>query len=163
MSASADGHKRIVIIGAGPGGLCTAIKLKEAGIEDFVILERAAGPGGTWEHNRYPGAACDVQSHLYSYSFEPKKDWTTPYATQPEILEYLHHCVAAYGLEPYIRLNTAVRGIYWDDECLLWRVVTEGGDEIEAEVVVSALGMFAEPSWPDIAGLAHNVHAYDEN
>jgi len=142
-----------VIIGAGPGGLCTAIKLIESGIEDFVILERAAGPGGTWEHNRYPGAACDVQSHLYSFSFEQKKDWSTPFATQPEILEYFHQVVATYGLEPFLRLNTAVRGAYWDDECLFWRVVTEEGDEFEADIVVSALGMFAEPSWPDIPGL----------
>jgi len=153
MRASDERHQRIVIIGAGPGGLCMAIKLKEAGFEDVVILERAAAPGGTWQHNRYPGAACDVQSHLYSFSFEQKKDWTTPFATQPEILEYLQHCVATYGLEANLRLNTGVRGAYWDEECLIWRLVTESGEEIEADVVVSALGMFNTPSWPDIPGL----------
>lgn len=80
---------RIAIIGAGPGGLCMAINLKAAGYDDFVILERSAGVGGTWYQNRYPGCACDIQSHLYSYSFEIKPDWTRPYATQPEILAYM--------------------------------------------------------------------------
>mgnify|MGYP000844717548 FL=1 len=88
--ANAQHHDtRIIIIGAGPGGMCTAIKLLEAGIQDFVVLEKASGVGGTWWHNRYPGAECDVKSHLYSYSLELKRDWTRPYAGQAEILEYL--------------------------------------------------------------------------
>jgi cation diffusion facilitator CzcD-associated flavoprotein CzcO len=146
--------RRIVVIGAGPGGICTGIKLKQAGIENFVILEKGDGVGGTWFHNRYPGAACDVQSHLYSFSFEIKKDWLRPYATQPEILEYLEHCVAKYGLTSHIRLGTEVRGAYWDEECTLWRVVTEHGDEIAADVVISAIGMFNDLNFPDIPGLA---------
>jgi cation diffusion facilitator CzcD-associated flavoprotein CzcO len=147
-------ERRIVVIGAGPGGICAGIKLKQAGIENFVILEKGDGIGGTWFHNRYPGAACDVQSHLYSFSFEIKKDWVRPYATQPEILEYMEHCVAKYGLGPHLRLCTAVRGAYWDEECTLWRVVTEHGEEIVADVVISAVGMFNDLNYPDIAGLA---------
>ncbi len=147
-------ERRIVVIGAGPGGICTGIKLKQAGIENFVILEKGDGVGGTWYHNRYPGAACDVQSHLYSFSFEIKKDWVRPYATQPEILEYMEHCVTKYGLTPHLRLSTAVRGAYWDEECTLWRVVTEQGEEIVADVVISAVGMFNDLNYPDIAGLA---------
>ena len=89
MSSAQQHDYRVIIIGAGPGGLCTAIKLREAGIEDFVILEKAEGVGGTWWHNRYPGAECDVKSHLYAYSFELKRDWSRPFAGQAEILEYL--------------------------------------------------------------------------
>ena len=79
-------RKRVVIIGAGPGGICASIRLKHAGYDDFVMLDKAPSIGGTWFHNRYPGCACDVQSHLYSFSFEIKRDWSRPYATQPEIL-----------------------------------------------------------------------------
>ena len=122
---AAGSGRRIVIIGAGPGGLCMGIKLLDAGLDRFVILDKADGIGGTWRHNHYPGLACDVPSLLYSFSFEHKRDWTRPYATQPEILAYLEHCVEKYGLEPHLRLNTGVRGAYWDDECMVWRVITD--------------------------------------
>jgi cyclohexanone monooxygenase len=144
--------KRIVIIGAGPGGICLGIKLRESGYEDFVILEQAAGVGGTWHHNTYPGAACDVQSHLYSFSFEAKVDSTEAFATQPEILEYFEHCVAKYGLEPHLRLNTEVQAAQWDDDRMMWRVVTNG-ETFEADVVVGAVGMFGGLNIPDIPGL----------
>ena len=98
----------MVVIGAGPGGLCAGIRLLEAGIDDFVILEKAPGVGGTWWHNRYPGAECDVPSHFYSFSFERKLDWHKPFATQPEIRAYLEHCAHEYGLEPHLRLNTRI-------------------------------------------------------
>ena len=91
---------RIGIIGAGPGGLCAAIRLRQEGYTDVVVWERADGVGGTWRRNSYPGCACDIPSHLYCFSFEPKVDWSRPYATQPEILDYLEHCVDAYGLDP---------------------------------------------------------------
>ena len=100
---------RIAVIGAGPGGLCTAIRLLQEGFEDVVVLDKAPGVGGTWWHNRYPGAACDIQSHLYSYSFELKRDWTRPYATQPEIQRYFEHCVERYALAPHLRLGCEVR------------------------------------------------------
>ena len=145
--------RRIAIIGAGPGGLCMAIQLKRAGFEDFVVLEKASGVGGTWWHNRYPGAACDIPSHLYSYSFEPKPDWTRSYAAQPEIQAYFEHCIEKYDLEPHLRFGAAVKSADWDDERCVWRVVTEAGDAFEVDVLVSALGMFNDLHWPDIPGL----------
>src|SRR5258707_1050323 len=108
--------RRIGIIGAGPGGICMGIKLLEAGIDDFTIFERAPGVGGVWFHNTYPGAACDVPSALYSFSFALKRDWSRPYATQPEIRAYFEHCVDEFGLAPHIRLNTSVSAAHWDDE-----------------------------------------------
>ena len=144
---------RIGIIGAGPGGICTGIKLLEAGVDEFTIFERAPGVGGTWFHNTYPGCACDIQSALYSFSFEIKRDWSRPYGTQPEILDYLEHCVEKYGLAPHIRLSTGIAEAHWDDERAVWRLVTEHGDEHEFDVVVSAVGMFNGLQWPDIPGL----------
>ncbi|HEX7096169.1 MAG TPA: NAD(P)/FAD-dependent oxidoreductase [Acidimicrobiales bacterium] len=142
----------IVIIGAGPGGLCMGAKLLEAGFDDFVILERADGVGGTWRHNTYPGCACDVQSHLYSFSFAPKVDWTRAYATQPEILQYFEQFAVDFGLMPHIRLHTTVHGARWDDDRARWRITTSNG-EIESWVLVGAVGMFGDLSWPDIPGL----------
>ena len=144
--------RRIVIVGAGPGGMCTAIKLREAGIEDFVILEQASGVGGTWHNNTYPGLECDVRSHLYSFSFAPKRDWTRPYPSQPEILEYLQGVAEKYAILPHIRLGTQVRSARWDEEACVWHVETDGGG-IDAQVVVSAMGMFNVIKWPDIQGL----------
>ena len=149
---SANG-RRFAIIGAGPGGLCTAIRLKQAGLENFVIFERGSAVGGTWWNNRYPGAACDVPSHLYSFSFEIKTDWSRPYSTQPEIQAYFEHCAEKYAITPHIRFSTAIASARWDDERALWQLTTEHGDSDEAHVVVSAMGMFNEPYPPKIPGL----------
>ena len=143
----------IAIIGAGPGGLCTAIRLRQAGFERFVILEQAAGLGGTWHHNRYPGCACDVPSFLYSFSFEPKLDWSRPYGSQPEILAYLEHCAEKYGLLPYCRFGCGVTSARWDEGRARWTLRLESGETLEADVVVSALGMFNELARPEIPGL----------
>ena len=145
--------RRIIVIGAGPGGICATIGLVQAGFEDIVVLDRAEGVGGTWWHNSYPGAACDVPTHLYSFSFELNAAWSRPYATQPEIQRYLEHVVDRYGVRPLLRLGTGVQGLYWDDECLVWRVLTDGGEELEADAVISAIGMFNELSWPQLPGL----------
>jgi cation diffusion facilitator CzcD-associated flavoprotein CzcO len=153
MSAPQKSRYRVIIIGAGPGGLCTAIKLREAGIEDFVILEKAAGVGGTWWHNRYPGAECDVKSHLYSFSFELKTDWSRPFAGQAEILDYLQHCAEKYRILPYVRFGETVRAAHWRDEDSHWQVETADGQIFQAPIVVSGMGMFNELAWPDIAGL----------
>ncbi len=144
---------RIAIIGAGPGGLCMGIRLKDAGFANFEILEKADGVGGTWYHNRYPGCACDVPSHLYSFSFEPKPDWTRPYATQPEILSYLEECAEKYGLLPHCRFGDAVLRARWDDAAAQWAIETESGRTLLADVVVSAVGMFNDISVPAIPGL----------
>jgi cation diffusion facilitator CzcD-associated flavoprotein CzcO len=144
---------RIAIVGAGPGGLCMGIRLREAGFEGFEILEKADGVGGTWWHNRYPGCACDVPSHLYSFSFEPKLDWSRPYASQPEILAYLEHCAEKYGLLPHCRFRDAVQRARWDEAAAEWTLETASGRRVRADVLISALGMFNEIAVPDIPGL----------
>jgi cation diffusion facilitator CzcD-associated flavoprotein CzcO len=144
---------RIAIIGAGLGGIATAIQLLRAGYDDFVVLEQAPGVGGTWYHNRYPGAECDVMSHLYSFSFEPNPDWSARYARQPEIRAYIERCVEKYGVTPYLRLSTVVRSATWDDVASVWCLDVGRGEPLIAEILVSALGMFNEPYWPDIDGI----------
>ncbi|MBW2361834.1 MAG: NAD(P)/FAD-dependent oxidoreductase [Deltaproteobacteria bacterium] len=144
---------RIVIMGAGIGGLGMGIKLLEAGFENFVILEKSSRIGGTWNHNRYPGCECDIPSHLYSYSFELKKDWTKPYAPQPEILEYLDGVAEKYGVLPYCRFGDEARRASWSDEKRRWTVELASGRKEEADVVVSAIGMFNDLSYPAIDGL----------
>jgi cation diffusion facilitator CzcD-associated flavoprotein CzcO len=143
---------RLAVIGAGPGGICTAIKFLEAGIDDFVVLEQGSRVGGTWYHNRYPGAECDVMSHLYSYSFELNPEWSQRYARQEEILTYLEHCAEKYGVMPHVALETRVTAAIWDENSTTWRVHTDTGRELEIDVLVSALGMFNVPVWPDIPG-----------
>jgi len=154
---------RIAIIGAGPGGLCMGIKLKEAGFEDFVLLEKGDGVGGTWRHNQYPGCACDIPSLLYSFSFEMKKDWSRPYAPQSEILEYMEDCAEKYGILPHCRFGSGVESATWDEEHAVWNLALESGEGIEAEIIVSALGMFNELNYPDIKGLdsfkGHHFHS----
>ena len=146
-------RKRIAIIGAGPGGICTGIQLLNEGIKDFVILEKASGIGGTWWHNRYPGAECDVPSHLYSFSFEPKKDWSRPYAQQPEILEYMRHCVTKYEIAPYIRLDKEVDNARWIDGSNSWELSLDDGTTVESDILISAVGMFTQLKYPDIPGI----------
>jgi cation diffusion facilitator CzcD-associated flavoprotein CzcO len=144
---------RIAIVGAGPGGLCMGIRLKEAGFEGFEILEKASGVGGTWYHNRYPGCACDIPSHLYSFSFEIKRDWARPYAPQPEILAYLQGCAQKYGLLPHCRFGDGVRRARWDEAAAQWELELASGRTATADVVVSAIGMFNDIAVPDIPGL----------
>ena len=144
---------RIAIIGAGPGGLAMAKRLLDEGFDDFVILERNGGVGGTWYQNRYPGCECDVPSALYSFSFEFKADWSKPYGRQPEILAYMEHVAEKYGILPRCRFGADVRRAEWDDAHAAWTLTLGTGETVEADVVVSALGMFNDLAWPDIAGL----------
>jgi cation diffusion facilitator CzcD-associated flavoprotein CzcO len=146
-------RRRIGVIGAGPGGLCAGIKLKAAGYEDFVIIEKSAGVGGTWYNTRYPGLTCDVRSYIYDFTFEPNPRWSGHYAGQPEILDYMDHVATKYGLRPHIRLNTKVTAAHWNDETATWRLATDGGEDIVVDVLVAAQGMFNELNWPDIPGL----------
>jgi len=155
MSASKNRPRdlRIAIIGAGPGGICMALKLREAGFDDFVLLEKTGAVGGTWNLNRYPGCACDVPTHLYSFSFEIKRDWPRPYAPQPEILAYLEHIAEKYGVLPHCRFDNAVQRATWSESDASWTLELESGDTATADVVVSAVGMFNDLAWPDIDGL----------
>jgi cation diffusion facilitator CzcD-associated flavoprotein CzcO len=129
------------------------IRLKGAGFGRFEILEKAGGVGGTWYHNRYPGCACDIPSHLYSFSFEIKRDWSRPYAPQAEILAYLEHCAEKYGLLPHCRFGDAVRRARWDEAAARWTLELASGRTLGADVVVSAIGMFNEIVIPDVPGL----------
>src|SRR5581483_11375543 len=113
-------QKRVVIVGAGFGGIGLAIKLKTSGFSDFIILEKAASVGGVWSSNRYPGAACDVPSHLYSFSFQPRAPWPERYASQAEILKYLEHCVQKYGLKAHLVLGAEVSEAGWNEGTARW-------------------------------------------
>lgn len=149
----AKSHYKVLIIGAGSAGICTAANLNKAGIDDYVIFEKGDGVGGTWYWNQYPGAECDVQSHLYSFAFEPKNDWSQPFAGQAEILEYLNHITDKYGVRAHIQYNTAVSGLHWKDDRELWEVTSASGEVVTAQIVVSAIGMFNNIVWPDIPGM----------
>lgn len=141
----------VVIIGSGFGGIGMAIRLRQAGVHDFAVLEKADEIGGTWRDNTYPGAACDVPSHLYSFSFEPKKDWSRRFPEQPEILDYAQHCVRKYGIGPHIRFGTEVTEARFDEDTGLWRISTTTG-EVTARVLVSACGQLNRPALPDVEG-----------
>ena len=121
-------HVRIAIVGSGFAGIGMAIRLKEAGIEDFVILDRADDVGGTWQANTYPGCQCDVPSHLYSFSFEPNPAWTRTYSRQPEIWEYLRGCAERYGLKDHLRLGHELTAATWDEAQQRWHVSTSRGE-----------------------------------
>ena len=154
MSTSNDPQRvRVAIIGAGVGGIITGHHLLERGDDDFVILEKDAGVGGTWQRNRYPGLECDVPSHLYSFSFRLKPDWSKPYGTQPEILAYLQECVEEFGLMPYIRLNSGVALAAWNEDDSTWVIDTTDGKRIVADALISGTGMFGATQWPKIDGL----------
>lgn len=139
------------IIGAGPGGLALGILLKKHGFTDFTIFDREDGVGGTWRVNTYPGLACDVKSHLYSYSFELNPNWSRLWSPQPEILEYFERCAQRHGLAPHLRLNTEIVAARWDGR--QWRLTTAGKDEHTFDIVVSAVGMFTQPLMPDLEEL----------
>ena len=145
-------HTRALIIGTGFSGLGMGIALKKQGV-DFLILEKADEVGGTWRDNTYPGAACDVPSHLYSFSFAPKPDWPHVFSYQPDILTYLKGVTDKYGLRPNIRFGQHVDRAHWDDSEYRWHVFTKSGEEYVAQFVISGAGALHIPSLPDIAGL----------
>ena len=145
-------HTDIAIVGAGFGGLGTAIRLKRAGRHDFVVLERAADLGGTWQANTYPGCQCDVPSNLYSFSFAPKSDWTTAYPLREQIQDYLHDCARRFGVLPHIRLDCELLRASWDDERAGWEIETSDG-RLSARILVAAPGLLSEPSVPELPGL----------
>ena len=142
----------VAIFGSGFGGLCMGIKLKEAGIDNFVILEKDEMYGGTWRVNHYPGAACDVPSHLYSFSFAQNAKWTRKFPPQQELWAYTQQVVREFKLEPHIRLNTALVSADFDEHLGIWRVVTSK-DSFTAKTVVAATGSLSRPSIPKFPGI----------
>ena len=140
------------IIGSGFAGLGMAIRLRESGVEDFVVLERGGEVGGTWRDNTYPGAACDVPSRLYSFSFAPNADWSRSFSPQHEILDYLRSCSVRFGVRDKIRFDCPVDAARWDEGAGVWRLSTPDG-EVAARSVVVAAGALSEPKLPEIPGL----------
>ena len=138
----------IVILGAGMSGICMAIELKRAGIHSFVVLERSGGVGGTWWDNTYPGAQCDVPSHLYSFSFERKADWTRVFAPSREIQGYVEDCVRRHGVEAHLRLHQEVRAAEYDERAARWRVATAQGRVFRPRFFVVSLGPLNHPRLP---------------
>ena len=142
----------VLILGAGFGGLGMGIALKKAGERRFAILEKAAEVGGCWRENTYPGAACDVPSHLYSFSFEPKADWSRRFAHQAEILGYLKSCALKYGLHDHLNFNAEAREAWFDENNQFWVVKDAKGGVWRARHVVSAVGQLSRPLIPAIEG-----------
>jgi cation diffusion facilitator CzcD-associated flavoprotein CzcO len=145
-------HTRAVIIGSGFSGLGMAIALQKQGV-DFLILEKANEVGGTWRDNTYPGAACDVPSHLYSFSFAPKPDWPQVFSYQPDIFDYLKSVADKYGLRRSVRFGQHVERAHWDDNEYRWHVFTDTGQEYVTQFLISGAGALHIPSLPDIPGL----------
>ena len=137
----------IVIIGSGFSGLALAIRLKQSGFNDFVILERADEVGGTWRDNTYPGCACDIESHVYSYSFAPNPTWTQTFSPQPEILAYLKNCVREFHLTNHLRFSTTVEELTWNVGAREWQISTSKGPW-RSSYVVAGVGPLSEPALP---------------
>ncbi|USX48807.1 NAD(P)/FAD-dependent oxidoreductase [Lentzea sp. HUAS12] len=144
---------KVLVIGTGFSGLGMAVELKRRGEHDFVVLEKAADLGGTWRDNSYPGCACDVPSHMYSFSFEMNPKWSRMFAQQGEIFDYLQRVADKYRLRPHIRFNTKVSGARWDDEAKRWNVTTEQGDTYTAQALVAGVGALHIPHIPELPGI----------
>jgi len=143
----------VLIVGAGLGGLAAVIRLRASGVESLLVLERAMEVGGTWRDNVYPGCACDVPSHMYSFSFEPNTEWTRPYPQQAEIQNYILRVTDKYQLRPLIRFGTEVTALRWMSESACWQVEVAGGKPLQARHVVLATGPLNKPLVPDIPGI----------
>lgn len=147
-----DARFRIAIIGAGFGGIASAVALRDAGFADLTVFEKSAGAGGTWWDNRYPGAATDAPSHLYSYSFAPY-DWARTHIGRDELRRYLEHVLDRFNLQPLLRLNTPVSSVVWDAGKQCYALTTLAGECHCFEAVISAVGLFSKPRWPRWPGL----------
>ena len=143
---------KVAILGAGFAGLCMGLRLLAQGETSFVILEKADRVGGTWRENIYPGAGCDIPSHLYSYSFEPNPDWPEVYSAQPDILAYIEGVVEKHGLSGHIRFGAEVVGAAWDQAAERWRIRTAAGETVTAQAFVTAWGQLNRPKLPSIEG-----------
>ena len=151
MSVLPCANVRIAIVGAGFSGLGMAIRLKQAGIEDFLVLEREPDVGGTWWVNTYPGCQCDIPSHLYSFSFAPNPNWSRTYSQQPEIQDYLRDCSRRYQVESKIAFGADVTAAAWNDEGALWELETSQGS-LRADILIAGAGALSVPALPDIDG-----------
>ncbi|MEU0789394.1 NAD(P)/FAD-dependent oxidoreductase [Amycolatopsis sp. NPDC005961] len=145
---------KVVIVGTGFSGLGQAIQLEKAGIRDYVILEKATEVGGTWRDNSYPGCACDVQSHMYSFSYEQNPDWSRSFSPQPEIFDYLKGVADKYRLREKIRFGVELTGAHWDERERRWTATTKDGREFVAQFLVSGVGGLHIPQVPELPRIA---------
>jgi len=153
----------IAIIGAGFSGLCAAIQLKKAGFNNLTIFEKGDDVGGVWRENTYPGAACDVPWHLYSFSFEHRTDYSCPYPEQAEILDYQHFCADKYEIYPHVQFNAEVVAAEFDDTQKLWHIVTGDGTRQSFNVLITGVGQLSRPGYPRLKGIddfkGHSFHS----
>jgi cation diffusion facilitator CzcD-associated flavoprotein CzcO len=153
VDTSRGTHVRVAVAGSGFGGLGTAIRLQQSGIADFLVFERGHDVGGVWRDNTYPGCACDVESHLYSFSFARNPEWTRSFSPADEIQAYLRSCAERFGILPKIRFDHEVRSATWDDDAQRWRLETKHG-AFTADVLVGAVGALSDPAIPSLPGVA---------
>lgn len=153
MQKAEKTHFTVAIAGTGFSGLGAAIRLKQAGFEDVVLFERGNEVGGVWRDNSYPGAACDVESHLYSFSFAPNPTWSHSFSRQPEIFAYLRACAQRFEITPHIRFRHNVREARWDEARERWVIETDQGT-FSADFFLPAVGALSDPMIPEIPGLA---------
>ena len=146
-------HYQALIIGAGFGGLGMAIRMKQQGFSDFLLIEKGHDVGGCWRDNTYPGAACDVPSHLYSFSFERHYPWSRRFAPQAEILDYLRHCANKYDISRHIRFNTEVSAAEWQEQQQHWRINLNDGTHVTARASITATGQLNQPAYPPLKGI----------
>ncbi len=147
-----DNSCRVAVIGAGPGGLAAGHELLAQGFSNFTIFEKASAVGGTWHLHTYPGLACDVWAHYYTFSYRPNPDWSANFAEQAEIQAYLQQCATEFGLDPHIELNTKiVTAKYQDNQ--RWLLTTESGEQHEFDAVINAMGNQHTPVYPDVEGI----------
>jgi cation diffusion facilitator CzcD-associated flavoprotein CzcO len=152
MTQNASNEPHVTIIGSGVGGLCMAMRLIHAGHTNFEIVEKADDIGGTWRDNTYPGCACDVPSHFYSYSFEPRSDWSRTFPARSEIYSYLSSLVEKYKLKAKTRFNSEIESTKFDETSQKWQLFTKSGETLETDIVVTALGQLNRPKVPSIDG-----------
>jgi len=143
---------RVVVIGAGLGGLCAGVKLREAGIDDFLIFDRHPKVGGVWYENKYPGCYCDTQVTEYEFSFAPNPNWSHLYPRAAQIQAYAEAIAENFQISNLLRLSEAVASVTWNETLCLWRVTTEAGRNIEANAIITALGQLNRPALPEIEG-----------
>ncbi len=152
MIESPPPHFRVAIAGSGFGGLGSAIRLLQGGIDDFVVLERASDLGGVWRDNSYPGCACDVESHLYSFSFARNPSWTRTFSASREIHAYLRQCAERFNVTPHLRYEIEIREAAWNEDAQHWHLETSRG-ALTADVFIAAVGGLSEPAIPSLPGL----------
>jgi cation diffusion facilitator CzcD-associated flavoprotein CzcO len=152
VTTTVPGRVRTLVVGAGFAGLGTAIKLEESGFSDFLVVDKGDTVGGTWRDNTYPGAACDVPSQLYSFSFAPNPGWSRSFSPQPEIHAYLQRTAEQSGMLDHFRFGVTVEDMVWDEEENVWQVTTDHG-EVTADFVITGSGGLSEPKLPEIRGI----------